>query len=573
MNKLLSLLLLFSITIGFSQEEDRSIVNNAIANRTAKYNDNSEFKRSRDFFIQQKWDSVLVSTSQLLDTPSIDKEVADYYKLFRAISFEKKDLRDQAKKEYDQISTGFEMINLVYSQLGQIEFWEKRYQESLEYYNKILNVQDLESYGIKENAVFHNVGLCYMVLQKYDEAETYLLKNLEYNEKRKDDFELFRCYSDLANLYYTQYKDNQAIPYFEKAYKLSLELDDFKFRNIGAKNMAVVEENRKDFRKALKYRKESEQWKDSLNKQNDIYETAQLEKKLAVEKKEQEVQVLEAENRAKEAENRVYLFSGILVFILLIIAFISYRETAKRNKIIIAQKEDLDQLNATKDKLFSIVSHDLRSSVNAIKMSNKKLLGNIETQDKEELTQTLQQNSSIVNGAYGLLDNLLNWAMLQTKQSYFEMTNLSLFQIVAHVDYNYKPILQEKKISYENSVSRKIKVFADQESLKIILRNLLDNAIKFSKDEGTIHIYAEENSEKFIDLIVEDSGLGMDEETRKELLKDTQLLAKKKHEDIIGTGLGMQLVKSMIAKNEGKFNIESEVGKGTKMIISLQKVS
>ena len=75
----------------------------------------------------------------------------------------------------------------------------------------------------------------------------------------------------------------------------------------------------------------------------------------------------------------------------------------------------MDELNATKDKLFSIVSHDLRSSVNAIKTSNKKLLGNLETQDKKELTQTLQQNSAIVNGAYGLLDNLLNWALLQTQ--------------------------------------------------------------------------------------------------------------------------------------------------------------
>ena len=191
--------------------------------------------------------------------------------------------------------------------------------------------------------------------------------------------------------------------------------------------------------------------------------------------------------------------------------------------------------------------------------------------DKKELTKTLQKNSAIVNGAYGLLDNLLNWALLQTQQTYFEMTTLQLSRIIEHVAFNYQPILQDKDMAYVNSVSKRTKVFADQESLKIILRNLLDNAIKFSKEDGKIHIYTEEVSEDYIQLVVEDAGIGMDEATQQELLKDTQLLSKKKHEDILGTGLGLHLVKSMAAKNKGEFTIESELGKGTKMIISLLK--
>jgi signal transduction histidine kinase len=265
----------------------------------------------------------------------------------------------------------------------------------------------------------------------------------------------------------------------------------------------------------------------------------------------------------------VYLFSGILLSVLLVIVFYSYKVTQKRNQIITAQKEDLDALNTTKDKLFSIVSHDLRSSVNAIKSSNKKLLGNLDSQNKEEISQNLQQNSAIVNGAYGLLDNLLNWAMLQTQQTYFEMAQLSLSRIVDHVAFNYQPILEDQQIEYSNLVSKKTQVFADQESLKIILRNLLDNAIKFSKEQGKISIYTQDTADEYVHLVVEDSVLGMDTETSKELLKDTQLLSKKKHEDILGTGLGLHLVKSMIAKNQGKFDIESEEGQGTKMIISL----
>src|SRR5690606_2072241 len=148
-----------------------------------------------------------------------------------------------------------------------------------------------------------------------------------------------------------------------------------------------------------------------------------------------------------------------------------YIEKNKTNKIIVAQKQTLDELNATKDKLFSIVSHDLRSSVNALKTSNTKLLDNLEEKNLDALDGLLHNNSAIVNGAYNLLDNLLHWALLQTKQSYFEITSIQLFFIIEQMAYNYKPLMLEKNIQFENTVSKKEFVLADQESLKIVLRN------------------------------------------------------------------------------------------------------
>ena len=234
-------------------------------------------------------------------------------------------------------------------------------------------------------------------------------------------------------------------------------------------------------------------------------------------------------------------------------------------------KENLDALNSTKDKLFSIVSHDLRSSVNALKTSNSSLLENLKSKNITVLENLLQKNSTIVNGAYSLLDNLLNWALLQTEQGYFSIDKLRLFFIIEHVAYNYKPLLNQKELSFENAVTKKDVAYADQESLKIVLRNLLDNAIKFSEPNGSIKIYSTHTDDVYCNVIVEDTGLGMSEATRLKLLSDSNLLAKKENEDIIGTGLGIQLCKSMIAKNNGKFSIESELGKGTKMIVSLPK--
>lgn len=106
-----------------------------------------------------------------------------------------------------------------------------------------------------------------------------------------------------------------------------------------------------------------------------------------------------------------------------------YRQKIRNNKIILAQKNQLDELNATKDKLFSIVSHDLRSSVNALKTSNGKLLENLENKNYAELDVLLHKNSTIASGAYNLLDNLLNWALLQTKQAYFFRNHCILRQL------------------------------------------------------------------------------------------------------------------------------------------------
>ncbi|WP_348714355.1 HAMP domain-containing sensor histidine kinase [Tenacibaculum sp. 190130A14a] len=451
------------------------------------------------------------------------------------------------------------------------------YTKAIEYLIPLSKLPEEKVLYFDKNSIYNNLALCHFLLDEYNKADFYF-KKLDNNIK--DTLKLIDNSNNIANLYYSKSKDIKAYNYFKKAYKLSKKLNNIQFnqkkdlfdiKRKTAKNMAVFEENRKNFQDALKYRKEMEIWVDSIYNKARIYELGQKEKEFAVQQKQNEVDILQVQNELKETQRKIFLYSAIGLLILLGIAVYFYREKVKSNKIIASQKETLDELNTTKDKLFSIVSHDLRSSVNALKSSNKVLIDNLESKNLTALENLLQKNSSIVNGAYGLLDNLLNWALLQTEQQYFYIDKHRLFIIAEHVSYNYQPLLLEKELSFENTVSKKEVIYADQESLKIVLRNLLDNAIKFSKPNGSIKIYSRNSSEDYCDLVIEDTGLGMSEETRLKLLEDSVLLNKKEHEDVIGTGLGLQLCKSMIKKNHGKFDIESELGKGTKMIVSLPK--
>lgn len=567
---LILLYVFFSIQIP-AQESNRKLTFDAEMKKIAqRHTDELNFKKAQLYYNRKKWDSVLVYTMKQLNSSQKEVQLNDFTHYLRGISFLNKGLFLESKKEFRSISNDFPFRYKIKIASGIIALKQNKYTEAITFLDAV-EKDETSHHDIDKSSFYHNLGLCYFHTQQFEKAEHYLIKSSDLHSKEKDTTQMISSYMDLANLYYEQYQDHQAIPYFEKAYQLSKKINSFELKQNAAENMAVVEENRKNFTKALLYRKEMEQWKDSLNDQNKVWAIAQLEKKHAVQQKQKEITLLEAENKIKIAERNGLFYSSLSLLLLLGTSFYFFRQKVKRNKIILAQKEELDELNATKDKLFSIVSHDLRSSVNALKTSNVKLIANLESKNFTELDQLLHTNSSIANSAYNLLDNLLNWALLQTKQLYFHQESQHLFSVIQQIEFNYKPLFLDKKITFSNAVSKDVFVFVDLDSFKIILRNLLDNAIKFSKPNGQISIYTKDSDDGFCTLIVEDTGIGMSTQIQEELLKESVLLSKKGNSQIMGSGLGTHLCKSMIAKNGGKLAIESQENIGTKICVSLLK--
>jgi len=554
-------------SILFSQEHT---INKVLKKKAIEYRNEINFNKAQYFFLKQDWDSTLIYSMKQLRS-NTNREIADYCHFFRGYSFIEIKLFKEGKSELNLISKKFAFYPFVNKNLGDASLELKEFEKAIYYFKEVEKLPITKKQEYKKSLIYDNLGISYLHLNRFPQAEDYFFKSLELKENEKDSISLVTLYTNIANLYYLQYKDQQATPYFKKAYILSKKVNNFQSKKNAAQNMAVVEENKENYKQALMYRKESEQWKDSLNNQNKVWAVADFEKKFAVAQKQKQIKVLEVENQLKKNQRNWSFFFAISLLLLLTIGIYLYAQKVKNAKIILLQKNKLDELNASKDQLFSIVSHDLRSSVNALKTSNAKLSATLETKNYDELNQLIIQNNGIANGAYSLLDNLLHWALLQTKQLYFHKESVHLFSIVQQIEYNYKPLLLDKSISFENSVSKNIFIFVDLDSLKIVLRNLLDNAIKFSNEKGKISFYTQENNPEFCQLVLEDTGLGMDEETIKEILKDDELLAKKGKSEAMGTGLGMQLCKQMIKKNGGTIRIESEVHKGTKIILTFPK--
>ena len=542
------------------------------ANELAMKTGNEDFRKALVFLKQNASDSLLLYFLKTLNS-SKNREVLDFAHYYRGEAFRKKRVFGQAEREFNAVSKDFGFYFRVQHYFGEMCLEEEKFKEAFNYFSKIDTTNKTNMISLRLDGIEHNISLCYFHLGKFKEAERYMLQSISRIEKMKDSAKLISSYMDLANIYYEQYLDAQAIVYFEKAYQISRHHGSFELKQNAALNMAVVEQNRNRWKEALQYRTEYESWRDSLNDQNKIYEVAQLEKKFAVDQKQRKVKLLETENRLKRTERNMYLFAAVLLLVILAFGTYFFRQNVKRSRIILAQKQELDILNATKDQLFSIVSHDLRSSVHALRTSNTELKDNLKAQRYDSLEHQLEQNSSIATNTYNMLDNLLHWALLQTKGGYFKQEEHRLSMLVDQVAYNFHALLNQKGLFFENKIPKSVKVFIDAESMKIVLRNFMDNSIKFSDEHGHIRLSLLEETESTVTIEWSDNGKGMSEETRLKLMSDSPHLTKKDHEKVLGSGLGMQLCKSMIKKNGGELNILSKLGSGTKMIVTLYKTA
>ena len=526
--------------------------------------------RTVAFAKKENWDSVLVNTQKCLQQLS-DPKLLDFVHYYRAEAFHKKAVFNYALKEFNLVRKEFEFYTMVQFNKGGIYLSQEKYSQALNIYKSIDTNNLREIQTIRIDALFHNIGGCYSYLGDFDRAEKYLLMAISKIEEKKDYKSLIDVYTNLGNVYYEQYLDEKAITYLEKAYLLSKKYGSIVLKRNSANNMAVVEENRKRYDIALDYRKEFEQWNDSLNDQNKIYEVAQIEKKLALTHEQQRVKLLQTENKLKQARLNTYLFAALFLLLVIIFGTYFYRQSVLRSRVILRQKQELDLLNATKDQLFSIVSHDLRSSVHALSVSNSKLKDKVQKQEYASLENQLEENSVIATNTYNMLDNLLNWALLQTNGGYFKQEEHRLSMLVDHVAFNFKGVLNQKGITFENTIPKSVKVFVDAESLKIVLRNFMDNSIKFSESGAMISVSVQSENEDEVCFQWKDTGKGMLEETRLKLLSDSPQLTKKDHEKTIGSGLGMNLCRAMLAKNAGKLDIWSRQNEGTAMIVTLKK--
>ncbi len=231
--------------------------------------------------------------------------------------------------------------------------------------------------------------------------------------------------------------------------------------------------------------------------------------------------------------------------------------------------EDLVSLNATKDKFFSIIAHDLRSPFNSFLGLTEIMAEDLPnlTMDKiHDITVSMRNSAS---NLYRLLENLLHWARLQQGSFSYNQEILQLFPIIDESLALINETAKNKEIILTTNIPENLKVFADKNVIQMVVRNLLSNALKFTNKGGKVSISAKA-VENFVNVTVEDSGIGMSKNLIENLFRLDVSTNRKGTKGEPSTGLGLIICKELIEKQGGKLWVESEEGNGSKFHFSLE---
>jgi signal transduction histidine kinase len=238
-------------------------------------------------------------------------------------------------------------------------------------------------------------------------------------------------------------------------------------------------------------------------------------------------------------------------------------------------QKELSDLNDTKDKFFSIIGHDLRGPLGMFKSAIDFLLKDFNLDDKDTLNRVLKSLQSSVNLTYQLLENLLQWAKAQTNIIEFEPKMINLFETSKLVLTLLESSYTRKEISCTIEINPELTVYSDENLVTTTIRNLVSNAIKFTKTHGNIKIKAKEieqpdGKKKMVQVKISDTGIGISPEKIKKLFKlGEKHISSQGTSGEVGTGLGLILCKEFIEKSGGKISVESEVDKGTTFTFTL----
>jgi two-component system, sensor histidine kinase and response regulator len=513
-------------------------------------------------------------------------------------------------------------IARCYINLAAIHYEQKQYEPAIKYFKQALAV----SGKIRDNRTMarslNNIAYTFLQMNKLDSAEFYVKKAVDHSEAIEDQYmiafatrtmaDVFEARKDydsalenlkkciaisdkegniflktsslhrIAKVYSEKGELDKAIPFLIENIALATQYDYKEELERTYKLLSEVYDKKKDVAKAYEYQSRYLNVHDSLYVQRQSEKITLMQARFNDEIKQAQIELLMKEAQLNEEEiksQKVWLYFSIgCLSLMLILAFVlfysnRYNSMAKRqlqlkNAEINSQTYQLKNLNATKDKLFSIISHDLRSPLASLK-ALMELVGTPGLTHDEFVTITKTLKKSL-DSVHDDLDNLLLWAQTQLKGLQAAPEPVDLKTLVDEKITLFNEAAQAKKISMTNDVKEGTFVYADPNHIGLALRNLLANAIKFNPVGGTITITST-NRGDMNEVSVIDSGIGiaMDDIT-KLFNAETHFTKPGTHRER-GAGIGLLITKEFIENNHGSIWVTSELGKGSTFTFTLRR--
>lgn len=435
------------------------------------------------------------------------------------------------------------------------------YDGAISYFNIALEL-DKETENEKAFATRHNnMALAYQQKNDNVKAHHHFLKAMEFYEKYNDIYNLGKVYANLGMLLFEQNDLNNAYSYLSKAFEISKQYQSLTLRKKAVGGLYKIEKSKNNFKIANRWLELLSETRDSIlmldvlkyaEELEKVYKTNQKEAQIKELEKDQELKNLQLEHR-KQQRNLASIIAILAIASALILLFMQKKLSIKNLQ--------LAALNQTLNKLFSIISHDIKSAVAAYQSSGKLISHYLKSNQSDKLQLIAGELTINSNRLSFMLENLLNWSLSNLKNYDPQKSNINLFDIAQKVIELYEIQASTKNVMLINNIDKQTTAYADEQNVHLIIRNLLSNAIKFTQN-GKV-ILSSLKSDDFISVTIEDTGVGMDKETIKQLFEFNKNNIKKGTHEETGSGLGLFLVKEFIEKNNGTIEVFSDIGKGT----------
>lgn len=481
-------------------------------------------------------------------------------------------------------------MKITTTKIAELYSKRKEHRKAIEYYDRALNMmKDGKDDSLKAK-ILPCIGEEYLLFKDYTKAEPYLREGLNFNRTLKRNKGTFKSLNNLADLRLQQNRLRASINFIAEASKIAASISDDKLKMQHFRVRAKYDSVDNNFKRAYNWQRQYNDLRIKLERQklppvpldDDPFEikTSLVEEPSTIDTHNHKF----PRNLINYEELTYVAYALLAAFILLLISLFSLlfgskrkseeiervqqkkREFAVLTKELKSENAQLKEENNVKDKLFSIVSHDLKDSITSIKAFLDLLKEDSISDD--EFNDLIPELSENADNASALLLNLLNWSKSQ-------MQNLE----PKATDFNIQEIFTEKMNLIQNKVQKKRVVlldesirdfaYADRSMIEIVVQNLLANAIKFSRVGDVITVSNREKNGQVL-VCIEDTGVGISKENQTKLFGAANYTTRGTGDEK-GTGLGLSICKQLVELNNGKIWVESDVGQGSKFFFTIPK--
>lgn len=453
----------------------------------------------------------------------------------------------------------------VYDGLGQVHQYFEDY-DSAKYYMELGRAL---STATGDSSNYYNATANYATVLfetgEIDEAIRFQNEVFDWEARMRDSVAMIFSYANLCR-YHLERDEQLAYEYKAKAFNLAERLDSRSTIQQLHYGYSLIEERRGNFEKALEHHKTYHDLTAEIMSDEMLNRAKEWEITQENQQKDFEIGTLQELNRMQDREQRLTLLG--LAFLMTVFAVVIWLffQLRKNKRELEDQKEELEQVNQTKDKFFSIIAHDLRGPMIGLQGTGDKLDYFLRKGKKDKLLDLGTKVDSAINQLNHLLNNLLNWAASQTNSIPYAPEHIVLRDLIQEIKQLYGGLTEVSGVSI-NTDGVKGDVYADRNTTATIFRNLISNAIKFSPNGSEVTLKTEKHDDNVV-VIISDDGQGMESEMINAINRRIATSSPGKRGEK-GFGLGLKLCNEFARLNYGSLSIISEPGEGTTIRVAL----